>query len=357
MKADGKLCHDLLTKSTTQKLGFDESKDFATWKEELREKFIELTGLREIEANASKDPRFEIEEEVQKDGYKQIRCSFESEVGSSVFFYVLIPDGLKEDEKRPMVITLQGHSTGAHNSVGIELYDEDHEYQETRGKFAVQAVNEGYIAVAIENRGMGERAATSIFDENGKRLRWIQYSEMERCYYEAMTAVLMGRTILGERMFDTKRTIDMMLEHFGKHIDQKKIVITGNSGGGTMSYYAPCYDERITLAVPSCAFCTFPESILHIYHCSCNYIPHAFKWFDMQDLSALIAPRRLVTVNGEVDFIFKVEGVKRGFETIKKIYEKAGAPDNCRSLIHDSGHYWRVDYIWPAIKEELAKMD
>ena len=356
MKSDGRVCHDLLTAKMQQKLGFSEEKDFGEWRKALKAKFNELLGVELIEANANPNPVIEIEAIVQKDGYKQYRCLFESEIGATVIFYVLIPDNAKKGEKRPMVITLQGHSTGVHNALGEPHDDGDGEYALAEGKFAVQSVNEGYITVAIENRGMGERAATHIVDEEGKVVRRVYHGQRPGCYYEQMTGVLMGRTVLGERVFDTKCTIDMVLENFGEYIDEKKIAITGNSGGGTVSFYMACYDERIALSVPSCAFCPYPESILRFYHCSCNYIPFAYKWWDMQDLAALIAPRRLVLVNGEKDPSFKADGVRRGYETVKKIYEKAGVPDNCKSIIHENGHYWRVDIIWPTIKEEFAKI-
>lgn len=356
MKFDGRVCHDILVEKAKPILTFDENRNFEEYRKELREKFMELTGLYDIEKNAALDPDFQIEEEVQLDGYKRYRITFESEVGAYVLAYVLIPDGLKKGEKRPLVFTQQGHSSGVHNSVGIELYEGDKKYQETRGMFAVQSVKQGYITVAVENRAMGERAAQNITNEKGEITRIVQLGKVHDCFYEEMTGMLLGRCNIGERCFDMKCAIDVMLKHFGEHIDEKKIVVTGNSGGGTVSFYSACYDERIALSVPSCAFCPYPDSILQFYHCSCNYIPSAFKWFDMQDLSALIAPRRLVLVNGEWDHGFLAKGVRKGYETVKKVYEKAGVPDNCASIIHQYGHFWAVEYMWPLIHQWIAKI-
>ena len=351
MKKDGKDCHDTLVKNAKPILAFDENRDYKTWKEEIRAKFYELSGLNEVEANAEPNPQFEIVKEEKLEGHTRYYCLFESEIGAVVSMYVLIPDGIKEHEKRPLIITQQGHSTGFHNSVGIEIYEEDKKYQETRGKFANQSVQQGYITAAIENRGMGERAAQN---EEGRR---VYIGKRRDCYYEEMTALLMGRSLIAERCFDVKCAIDMILKHFGKNIDQRKIVLAGNSGGGTVSFYASCYDERICLSVPSSAFCPYPESILRFYHCSCNYIGHAFKWFDMQDLACLIAPRPFFAINGKTDPSFKDYGVIRGFETVKKIYEKEGVPEKCHSIImQDRGHFWGVEYVWPVIASELAKL-
>ena len=56
-----------------------------------------------------------------------------------------------------MAITLQGHSTGFHNSVGIVKYEGDESYQ-LRGQFAVQAVENGLQAVkdAIDEEGIAQ---------------------------------------------------------------------------------------------------------------------------------------------------------------------------------------------------------
>ena len=195
---------------------------------------------------------------------------------------------------------------------------------------------------------MGERKAVNTL------VRRVSYPEGELCYYEATTAMTLGRTLLGERCWDTSKTIDLLSSF--PQCDLDKIVITGNSGGGTASYYCACYDERIKISVPSCAFCSYDESILKYYHCACNYIPSALCYFDMQDLACLIAPRRLAIIAGEHDTGFKVEGVRRGYKTVEKIYTAAGVPDNSKLIVTEKGHWWCVDVVWPLIKEELQKL-
>ena len=331
----GNYCHQLLTESISPKLVFDPTADYVVWREKVKDKFIELTGLDKIAENAC-DLNLEIESEEQKDGYKQIRFVFESEKGAFVPCYLLIPDTGKE--KYPVAITLQGHSTGFHNSVGIVKYPQDEEYQ-TRGQFAVQAVKNGFIALAIEQRGMGERRPQRPGN---------------MCEYEAHIALLLGRTILGERVWDVSKAIDTLSAF--PQCDLDKILITGSSGGGTASYYSACYDERIKVSVPSCSFCSYKTSIMNIYHCSCNFIPHAYEWFEMQDLAFLIAPRALLAVNGKEDLIFPIAGARDGFETVKGIYQASGSAENCTLIETPKAHWWCVDIVWNAIKKEVVKL-
>ena len=339
MKVDGLNNVDYLVERQKQLLAFDEKRDFNEYRKELKSKFIELTGIDLIKENCC-EPEFDIENEEQKDGYKLIRFTFKSENAEVVPCYLLIPDSVK-GKKLPVVITLQGHSTGFHNSIGETKYEKDKSF--TRGHIALQAVKRGYIALAIEQRGMGERAG----DNTPERRISIQRKEDAMCYYQQMTNFLMGRTLIGGRCVDVSIAIDI-LAHFPE-CDTEKITITGGSGGGTASYYAAAYDERIKICVPVCSFCPFKESILRFYHCSCNYIPSAYRYFDMQDIAALIAPRKLSVIAGKLDPSFLIKGVERGYETVKKIYLKCSAPQNCNLIETEMGHYWCEDIVWNEI--------
>lgn len=332
MKVNGDLCHDIIIEKMKPTLSFDEKGDLAKQKEALRNKFIELSGIDLISQNACPF-NLDIEYHEKKDGYTITRFTFESEKGAVVPCYLLIPDTGKT--KYPVAITLQGHSTGFHNSIGVAKYKGDEE-DLPRVAFALQAVENGYAALAIEQRGMGETKP-----QKEKRL----WGKM--CSFTAQAAFLIGRTLIGERVWDVSRAIDVLANF--PQCDRESIMITGSSGGGTASYYAACYDERIKLCAPSCSFCPYKESILDIYHCACNFIPSAYKYFDMQDLACLIAPRKLLIVAGKEDIIFPIEGVKRGYETVKKIYEKAGVPQSCELVVTEKGHYWCPDIMWENI--------
>lgn len=330
-----------LMKTIKPSLAFDESKDFATWRKQIKDKLVELLGMEEIAKNAC-PLNFEIESKEQKDGYTQIRFTFESEYGSVCPCYLLIPDTKKE--KYPVVITLQGHSTGFHNSIGVVKYPErDEGYARGRGAFAVQCVKQGYIALAIEQRGMGERRPNEY-----------QRHLADMCTYTACVDMFLGRTTLGERVWDVSRAIDVLANF--KECDLDKIALTGNSGGGTATFYTACLEERIKIAMPSCAFCDYGESIVNLFHCPCNYMPGGFKYFDMGDLSALIAPRNFVVVAGKDDNIFPITGVEKSYAITERVFKAAGAADKCRKIVTPKGHWWCEDIIWPAMKEEMTKL-
>ena len=170
-----------------------------------------------------------------------------------------------------------------------------------------------------------------------------------------MRAIILGRTLLGERIFDIKKALDTLSENFDV-CDTDNVLITGNSGGGTASYYAACYDERIKICAPSCGVCSYYPSIIDKFHCSCNYIPSAYKHFDMGDLSALIAPRTLCIIAGKDDEIFPIDGVRDMFARVSDIYKTAGVGENCSLTVTPMHHWWCPDIIWPTVTKKAEEL-
>lgn len=319
-------------------LAYDDNGNYAEWKKQVKEKFIEFLGLENIARNGC-EIKVEIEECVETEEYTRYRYVFESEKGCFVPCYLLLPK--KVQKKAPVCVCLQGHTTGFHISIGEKKYDEDERSLQT-STFALDAVKNGYAALAIEQRGMGER--TTLQSNRGRQLTC-------GCTFTAMTALLLGRTIIGERVWDVSKAIDS-LQYFADKLDLENIVLLGTSGGGTATYYSACYDERIKIAVPTCAVCTYKDSIGDMWHCVCNYIPNIAKYFDMGELAALIAPRKLLICNGEVDPIFPLRGTKEVYETIEKIYKKENAEKNCRLVVvPDKPHYFDKEITFKELKE------
>jgi dienelactone hydrolase len=161
-----------------------------------------------------------------------------------------------------------------------------------------------------------------------------------------MSALLYGRTTIGERVFDISRAIDMATKNFS-FIDEEKIACMGNSGGGTATIYAAALEERIKVAMPSCSLCTYKDSIGAMYHCTCNYIPGIALDFDMGDLCGLIAPRSLVVVSGAKDSIFPRHGVIESVEVARKYYAAAGVSDGIAWIEGPEGHRFYAALSWP----------
>ena len=127
-----------------------DGKNLLEWQKEARKKLIELIGLDQFEKT---EPKLEIEYEKKIEGATEIRFTFESEEGYRVPCHLLLPDGI---ENPPVIICLQGHSTGMHISLGREIYENDAKNFDVDGDFCIRAVKEGFAAIALEQRNFGE---------------------------------------------------------------------------------------------------------------------------------------------------------------------------------------------------------
>lgn len=341
IEINGDKCHDRLIKQNKPKMTFGTNADYIQWKQSISDKARELLCLDKIAENAC-DKHWEVESTERCNGYTKMRIVVETEKDNYVPCNVLIPDTGKS--KYPVAITLQGHMKGGmYHSVGETRCDKDKDYQ-PQGAFALQAVENGYVAVTVELRGMGE------LEPSTNNRMW-----GDMCKYTASVALLTGRVLLGERIWDIMRVIDVLEDI--EQVDTDNICITGNSGGGTLSFYTGCFDSRIKVVAPSCAFCPFEESILEVYHCICNYVPHAFEYYEMYDLACMIAPRKLVVIAGQKDIIFPIDGVRRGMEIVKEIFRQQGCENNVTLIETPFAHYWSPEHVWPAINKAMNKAE
>jgi dienelactone hydrolase len=326
--------HEYLLRTAPRRLAFDPEQDSRTWRQRVDAKLRELIGL--LPERVPLDPRIEYERE--NDLFRETRFVFTSENLVDVPCHLLIPRG--SGGPFPVVICLQGHSPGMHISLGRPKQTGDEESIAGDRDFALQAVREGYAALVIEQRCFGEREDSRPPDRaTGGR----------RCHHATMVALLLGRTMIGERVWDVSRAIDVLGEF--PEVDVGRIGCMGNSGGGTITYFATCLDERIGIAMPSCYVCTFRDSIGMIDHCEDNYLPGVLQFFEMGDLACLIAPRPLLVVAGREDPIFPIGGVEETFGTIQRIYAAAGAPDRCKLVVGPEGHRFYADLAWPSFRE------
>jgi dienelactone hydrolase len=159
-----------------------------------------------------------------------------------------------------------------------------------------------------------------------------------------MHALLMGRTLLAERVFDVDRGIDYLKQR--GDVAMSRVGVMGNSGGGTISLLGAALLPRLAFAMPSCYFCSFRDSILAINHCPDNYIPSLFRYAEMADVMGLFAPRPVVLVAGLHDDIFPIAAVCKAFKHLQKIYAAAGAKETCRLVVGPEGHRFYAELGW-----------
>lgn len=314
--------------------------DWMDWQKAFRPKLQEILGLHNITSDLAgvqpKAERFEVED--MGDHLREFWRIW-TEPTVPLPFYLLRPKSCPGP--LPLVLTPHGHNR-PHVYVGIATNDaEAQSIQEGERDIAVQAVREGYLAIAPTTRAFGETRTKEDSEAN----------TVHSCRTQLMHDLLLGRTPIGDRVWDISRLIDWALANLD--VDAARIAITGNSGGGTISLFAAACETRITVAVPSSYFCTFAGSIGSIHHCDCNYVPGILRLGEMSDVAGLIAPRPFCAISGKDDPIFPIAEARRAFDDLKKIYTVAGVPENCEHYVGHAGHRYYKDGAWPFIRKHF----
>ena len=315
-----------------QELAFrdDAFGSFGEWQAELRQKVADLTGLSRMPAGCNLDVQSMWKQEDSIGTIEKI--VYTAEEFADVPAYVCLPKNAEPPYR--FFVCVQGHSTGMHNSIRRKLEDEYTLHMpEGDRDFAYGCMERGIAAFCIEQRAFGYRGEVNQMSR-----------AQSNCHDAVMQALMLGRTLIGERVFDVRRGI----EYLGTRGDvlMDRLGIMGNSGGGTTSVFAAALLPEIAFAMPSCYFCTFRDSILSVYHCACNYVPNLYRYAEMSDVMGLFAPKRLVIVSGALDDIFPLEATKRAFAALKSIYRAAGAEENCSLVVGEEGHRFYAEKAW-----------
>jgi len=319
--------HTHLMSQTTPLLGYGGG-GVAKWQSRLRRKLRQLLGDMPEERCALRaktlwkrpHPLGTIEKIV-----------FTSEPYSDVPAYVCLP----KDATPPhtFMICLQGHSTGMHNSIAVQLDDEGKPLSvEGDRDFGLGCMRRGIAALCIEQRSFGERR-----EQRQKQIA------SHGCHDATMHALMLGRTLLGERVYDVDRGIDYLASR--GDVDMKCIGVMGNSGGGTISLFSAAF-----------YFCTFRDSILSIYHCMDNYVPGLYKYAEMEDVLGLFAPKPVVIVAGEKDDIFPISATRTAFRNLRRIYDACGAGNRCHLVVGSEGHRFYAEKAWPVMLNEIGRI-
>lgn len=293
--------------SAPLKLGFraGNRKQAEAWQKQLREKVTDLLGgfpAAKVPLNA------QILEVKDFPVYRRERFMFTSRPGVSVAGYLLTPK--KGNGPHATMVCVPGHGRGADDIVGIdEKGGERIDKAGYQHDFAIQAVEHGMAAVAIEPMAFGCRR-----DPKTKK----KGAGTSACQPAAGAALLFGESMIGWRVYDVMRTIDWIETR--KELDSSRVGCMGISGGGTCTLFATALEPRIKTAMVSGYLNTFRDCILSLSHCIDNYVPGILRWAEMYDVAGLIAPRPLIAESGTRDPIFPIDASKESFARVKKVY-------------------------------------
>ena len=243
--------------------------------EELRNRVRNLTAYEAPKNALVVKPYGEITRtgyRIEKLVYEQARLGSEPSITIPALLFV--PEGGRA--RKPAMIYVHGRGKSAAAAVGGEIE---------------QFVKAGLIVLAIDLRGLGE--TRSFNDENGSDFP-VYFGDFE----SAMTALHIGRPLVGMRMTDVLRGVDLLAAR--PDVERTKIYGFGKDAGAIPLLHAAAIDERISKIAVEGMLASYQTIINQRIHRQIfeQVISGVLRSYDLPDVVAALAPRQVWIVNG-----------------------------------------------------------
>jgi dienelactone hydrolase len=311
--------------------------DPAQWQDAAREKLAELTGF------------------VTSGAAPAVRRTEDREAGAGLGRKSVYLDGgpgrdlpvnlVWQDDggwPRPVMICLQGTNSGAHMSWGEARMPADPLKIANGGDYARQAAMRGYLAVCLEQACFGERVERRLPSRAGGP-----------CASAAHHALLLGRTLLGERAGDVSVVTTWLRENAADMgVDPEKIFVMGHSAGGSTALFAGALDTRIAGVIAAGCVGFVRDTIAARQDLEGqNVIPGILNWLEIDDVVALCAPRPFLTIAGKSDHIWPFDQAEAVVASARQVYDALGAGERIAALPGPGGHRFYPEIAWDAFAQ------
>lgn len=304
--------------------------EWEQWRAELKRELTKLVTLDRL--GQPPTPVYEVLTKEETDDYTRFKIAYQSFPDCWVPAYLLVPGG--GPQRRPAVICPHGHIPSAKESV----IKPGHEFGVAYGH---EFAKNGLVVLAPDNAGMyGERD----FPRPDK------FKSGDDCEPVWFRLNHMGIDITGFRVFELMTGLKLLQAR--GDVDSKRLGCAGLSGGCWLSLILSALDDRISAAVLSGFFTTFPQTIWNGSHCICQHPFGIGLVCDIPDIAALVAPRPIFVESGVHDDQFPVEPA---YSLARRAYELVGSPENIAIDRFDGGHKFNGEKSVPWMVKRLSQ--
>ncbi|WP_308638361.1 alpha/beta hydrolase family protein [Paenibacillus silvisoli] len=204
-------------------------------------------------------------------------------------------------------------------------------------KVCIDLVQNGFAVFAVDPISQGERM--QYYDkEIGRNLvRW----HTEHTYH-GLQCELTGSNVIRYFVWDLIRTIDYLCTL--PEIDETRIGMTGNSGGGIQTTYMMMVDDRLQAAVP-CTYITSREIYMKAGHSQDGeqiLYGAISEGLNFDDYLTFFAPKPVMIGAVESDF-FVLEGTLEAYERARSVYRLYGCEEHVSLGLVKGTHEYNDD--------------
>jgi hypothetical protein len=317
--------------------------DPLAWQAQVRAKLTDLSGYGRFGGPPGIHHRQDLPD---RDGLKHRSLYLKVRDGLDLPIRMVWHDSIEREENVPVMICLQGTNAGMHLSWGEARMPADPIKIFNDADFARQAARRGYLAICLEQTCFGER-----------REQMLSPMSPTPCIDAANRALLFGRSLVGERSSDVTSTVNWLTEgESGLPVDPKRIYVMGLSAGGTTAMFAGALDPRIAGVLATGCIGFMRDTLLARRDPEGqNTVPGILRWFELDTVVALCAPRPFVTVSGDHDHIWPFDGAEAVVEAARPVYERLDAANRLVICEAKGGHRFYPDIAWPALTRALER--
>lgn len=299
-------------------------------------------------------PAAEVVRRTDRGTYIEEYLTFQTTPDLRVPAYVLIPKN--GPVPAPALVVLHCHG-GAYVWGKEKVVTLEHEHPSLTNykmqlyegaSVATELVGRGYVVIATDMFYWGERRMLLDGDPATYQDPQTMTSEDVDAFNRrsSQNEPLMARTLMtagitwpGVILWDDLRTLDYLASR--PEVDRRRLGCIGLSVGGYRSFLLAALDPRIKAAIDIGWMTSYASNIRRHVINTVGFTFHItglYRYLDLPDLAALIAPRSVLVINGSKDTLFPADGVQKAHHKIEACFRKAGALDHQRCRIYDAPH-------------------
>lgn len=295
---------------------------------EIKDKAKELFAIEKL---CCSNEKTELKNEVKSLDYPDYTLKkYNLKICDGLTFPVFLLMPKKNTKKAKGVVALCGHGYGVRQILNISKKGNKKRlnyidnYQKN---FAVELVKRGNVVIAPELFGFGEARLSHDL--------WKPFY-ISSCDELSHHLLPYGLTTASVRIAQALICARVLREM--QCVDENKVSLMGISGGGLTALYASVLNDSIYKTVICGYVNTFRDSILSLWHCPDNYIPHILEVGEIYDFASALAPKELFIESGIKDKLFPIDASGFAHERIKKIYALTGAENKLHIDVFNGKH-------------------
>lgn len=174
----------------------------------------------------------------------------------------------------------------------------------------------GFAAMIIDPVEQGERRQYTQFKNPVLRSLCGNHNLMGR------QLALNGDWLGSWRVWDGIRALDYLESR--PEVDAENLIISGNSGGGTLTALTAACDPRPKAAIPCCYITTWKSNIENELPVDIEQVPPLAMHYGLEMTDLLLAHPRHTLIIGQIDDVFDHRGTRESFADVQKINSLLG---------------------------------